>query len=102
MSGSYDDSASAAEETTDSFWEVSPDHPLHPQTPLPLHPRVSPGLGAALPSLPESIPAVVALCLSWLCQRSQSWLFQSDRGVGGMHEQPQPKAPSLHPQISWC
>lgn len=82
MSGSYDESASATEETTDSFWEVSPGHPLLPHTPPPLslHPGASPGLGAALPPLPESIPAALALCLS---QRSQSWLSLSDREVGG-------------------
>lgn len=45
--------------------------------------RGIPGLEAALLSLPETIPAAVPLCLSWLCQRSQSWLSLSDRGVGG-------------------
>lgn len=33
MSGSYDESAAAAEETTDSFWEVSPSHALLPWGP---------------------------------------------------------------------
>lgn len=56
MSGSYDESAAAAEETTDSFWEVSLCQTLSPRCPgllspphtVPLPPEASPALRSPL------------------------------------------------------
>lgn len=107
MSGSYDESAAAAEETTDSFWEVSPSHALLPWGPH-CHQCSQGGPGWQGKVLPAGIPAMVAWAsksvlagaLTLGCPQGVQSNRRDQKELG--LSSPKAKAPSLNPQSAWC
>lgn len=111
MSGSYDESAVAAEETTDSFWEVSPGHPLLLQ--ILRHHHCIPGCpsGWGVQCCPPLPHMGISCAVAWVSQSALlevSTSAEQWRGLKGVgFEQPHPctpKVPSAPPilgQLGW-